>query len=83
MHDYPQNYSSSLAQKCSDPSQGLAYLGPNRNKSPLLPIPQGLINSPNSMRKEAQEKNEGPLTSKISTDLPSDAGSSLTIPDVF
>lgn len=39
MYDYSQNYSSSLAQKHSDPFQRLAYLGPTRNKSPLIPTP--------------------------------------------
>lgn len=48
MYDYTQNYSSSLAQKCSDPFQGLAYLGLSRNKNPLFLIPQGLISDPNS-----------------------------------
>lgn len=72
MYDYIQNYSSSLAQKRSNPFQGLAYLNPTRNNSPLIPVPQEKINSPSSMRKDVQEKNEEPLTS-MSTDLSSDA----------
>ena len=39
MYDYIQNYSSSLAQKRSNPFQGLAYLSPTRNNSPLIPVP--------------------------------------------